>query len=524
MAYIKGFEDKYPKEIIGNRMSIEGSVIGLLAKDLLIFDESNLTAADFKSEEGRVFFKVLRDIRKKGYNNLDEVTVISNISEDIQIKFEECGGYEALNNLSSIVDVNNSESILDSLHRENILMHLHDSGFNLLKPMTDDKGKEFIPINKFRKMHSENVVNFYEVELNKYSIGYNTKILDERRLKVTPEYIKKVKDGELNGVPFEECSMDIEGGVETVYPYLSRDIKGLLRGSTTILGAYSSVGKTTYWTGLLLSLIEQGEKILIFSNEQDGDVFTNNFLTWLLYKHFRYYNITKNKLKSGELTDKDEEMLELVSEYYNKYYADNIEFIHLPDMDISTIKKKTRHYALKEGFSVVLVDTLKQDYTDGTSDATYHKLISDARSIDAEAKRYDLIALCSYQLAPSTLGKLFLDVTCLSGAKAVKDTLENLLLMRIVYPEELNKTSNFYCKPFQWKKKEEFKDGKKVEAWKKEPYETKEDRIYRIMFTDKCRSGTMSGDSGIAQLLEFDAAHSVFKEVAYCKPKRGIIS
>lgn len=524
MGYIKGFEDKYPKEIVGNRMSIEGSVIGLLAKDLLIFDESNLAVADFKSEEGRVFFKVLRDIRKKGYNNLDEVTVISNISDDMQEKFEECGGYEAVSNLASIVDTNNSESILDALHRENILLHLHDSGFNLLKPMTDDKGKEFIPINKFRKMHSENVIDFYELELNKYAIGYNTKILDERKLMVTPEYIQKIQDGELNGVPFEECSIDVEGGVETVYSYLSRDIKGLLRGSTTVLGAYSSVGKTTYWTGIILSLVEQGEKVLIFSNEQDGDVFTNNFLVWLLYKHFRYYKITKTKLKTGELTDKDLEMLKAASEYYNENYADNIQFIHLPDMDISTIKKKTRHYVLKEGFSVVLIDTLKQDYTDGTADATYHKLISDSRSIDALAKKYGLIMLCSFQLLPSTLGKLFLDVTCLSGAKAVKDILENLFLMRIVYSEELIKSSKYYCKPFQWKTEKGYKDGKQIDVWKQIPYETKEDKIYRILFTDKCRSGTMSGDSGIAQLLEFDAAHSVFKEVAYCKPKRGVIT
>lgn len=516
MAYIKGFEDKYPKEIVGNRMSIEGSVIGLISKDLLILDESNLNITDFKSEEGRVFYRVLKDIRKKGFNTLDEVTVISNISDDIKDKFEECGGYDALDNLSTIVDVNNSDSILDSLHRENILIHLYDKGFNLLKPLKDDNGKEFIPINKFRKMNSENIINFYEVELNKYSIGYNTKILDERKLKVTKEYLAKIRNGELNGVPFEECSMDIECGIESVYPYLSRDIKGLLRGSTTILGAYSSVGKTTYWTGLLLSLLEQGEKVLIFSNEQDGDVFTNNFLTWLLYKHFRYYKITKSKLKSGELTDEDNEMLDKVSDYYNEKYADNIEFIHLPDMDISTIKKKTRHYVLKEGYSVVLVDTLKQDYTDGTADATYHKLISDARSIDAIAKRYDLIALCSYQLAPSTLGKLFLDVTCLSGAKAVKDTLENLFLMRIVYPEELIKTSKMYCKPFQWKKENDI--------WKQVPYEVQEDKIYRMLFTDKCRSGKMSGDTGWAQLLEFDAAHSVFKEVAYCKPKRGVIS
>lgn len=530
MGYIKGFEDKYPKELVDVRMNIEGSVIGLLAKDLLIIDDSNIKVTDFKSEEGRIYYKVLRDIRKKGFVSLDESTLLANLSGDILEKFDNVGGYDQLYNLSTIVDVKNSESILDNLQRENILLNLYDKGFGLLKPMTDDNGKEYIPLNKFRKMNSENIISFYEIELNKYAIGYTTKILEEGKLLITPEYIEQIRNGELNGVPFEECGIDVEGNTETVYPYLSRDIKGLIRGSTTILGAYSSVGKTSYWTGLLLSLIESGEKILIFSNEQDSSVFRSNFIVWLAYKHFRYFEINKTKLKNSDFSDKDNEMLDEIAQYYNDNYADNIMFVHLPDMDINTIKKKTRHYALKEGYSVVLVDTLKQDYTDGTADASYHKLVQDTRSIDAMCKRYNLIGLCSFQLAPSTLGKLFLDVTCLSGAKAVKDTLENLFLMRIVYPEELISSSKNYCKPFQWKKVDERdKDGKMRSVWKQIPYEiTKEnkrlDKIYRMLFVDKCRSGTMSGDSGIAQLLEFDAIHCVFKEVAYCKPKRGIIS
>jgi hypothetical protein len=525
MGLIKGIEDKYPEEIIYKREFFEGQVIGLLAKDLLFIDECNLNLTDFKTEEGRVFFKIEQEIRNKGYNQLDEVTVLSNIPENLQDKFEEYGGYDAMANLSEIVDTKNSDSIFDALHRENIFMKLYDNGFNLLKPIKDDKGIEFVPIEKFRKLPSESVVSWYEVELNKVAVGYNTKILEEGNLNIDDEFLESLYAGDQCGVPYSSCSIDIQGEEETVYPYTTRQTKGLLRGSTTILGAYSSVGKTTWWTGLILSLLEQGEKALIFSNEQNSAVFKINVIIWLAYKHFRYYKITKSNLINGNLTDDDKSKIKEIRDYFMKKYSQSIMFIHLPDMDISTIKKKTRYYALQYGYTVSLIDTLKMDYSDGVADASYHKLIEDTRTLDSLAKRFNLIELCSFQLAPSTLGKLFLDVTCLSGAKAVKDTCENLFLMRVAYKDELDKESKkFYCSPFRRKMVEDIDENGDIKnTWITEKFEPNPDKIYRIFFIDKCRSGQNSGDSGEAMLLEFDANHSVFKEVAYCKPKRLLI-
>lgn len=525
MGLIKGIEDKYPEEIIYKREFFEGQVIGLLAKDLLFIDECNLNLTDFKTEEGRVFFKIEQEIRNKGYNQLDEVTVLSNIPENLQDKFEEYGGYDAMANLSEIVDTKNSDSIFDALHRENIFMKLYDDGFNLLKPIKDDKGNDFVPIEKFRKCPSEQVISWYEIELNKVAVGYNTKILEEGNLDIDDEFLESLYAGDQCGVPFARCGVDINGDEEKVYQYTTQQTKGLLRGSTTILGAYSSVGKTSWWTGLILSLLEQGEKVLIFSNEQNSSVFKINFLIWLAYKHFRYYDITKTKLINGLLNDNQKAKVKEVRDYFDRKYNKRLMFIHLPDMDISTIKKKTRYYALQHGYTTFLIDTLKMDYSDGAGDVSYHKLIEDTRTIDSLAKKFNLIYLCSFQLAPSTLGKLFLDVTCLSGAKAVKDTCENLFLMRNVYGSELDNTcKKYFCNPFQKKTIEDIdENGDIVKKWKKVNFEPNPDKIYRIFFIDKCRSGQNSGDSGEALLLEFDAKYCVFKEVAYCNPQRAIM-
>lgn len=516
MGYIKGFMDKYPEKLYENRTNIEGAVIGLLTKDLLLIDDVNLNTSHFKTSEGKLFFRILSDLRKQGCSIVDEVTLISNISTDLQEKLEDNGGYQTLKSLSEIIDERNSDSIIDTLHRENYLLRLYDKGYSMLKPQKDDFGKEFIPIDLFRKMRTEDVIAYYEAELSSDAIGYGTKILFEGSLEMTNQYKNSIMNGESNGIPFDRCSIDVNGNEETVFPYLSNGIKGFVRGRVNILAAYSSVGKTAYWTGIYLSLIEQGEKIIIFSNEQDKSAFLDNIAVWISYKHFRYYNISKSKIKSGNLSKEELKMLDEIQKYYNDNYADPIYFIDLPSMDIETIKKKTKDLVLKNGFSIILIDTLKMDYSKGVDSASRHNLMIQLSEIHAMCRRYDLIGLLSFQLAPSTLGKLFLDVTCLSEAKALKDLCENLFMMRIVYPQELVKGDKLFFKPFQRK----LIDGK----WKEVPYETDPKKIYRVLFSDKCRCGQNSGDSGIAQLLEFDALHSVFKEVAFCRPKRGIIS
>lgn len=53
--YCKGVCDHYPEYLIEDRLSIEGNIIGCLAKDLLIFDDFKATGNDFVTVQGRFF-------------------------------------------------------------------------------------------------------------------------------------------------------------------------------------------------------------------------------------------------------------------------------------------------------------------------------------------------------------------------------------------------------------------------------------------------------------------------------------
>ena len=95
--------------------------------------------------------------------------------------------------------------------------------------------------------------------------------------------------------------------------------------------------------------------------------------------------------------------------------------------------------------------------------------------------------------------------------------LENLFLMRNLYPEELDKKSKFYCRPFRLIKTD---SGK----WIEEEYEPDPTAVYKVLFVEKTRMGANSSDTGNAYLLKFSGDHCIFREVCQAKIKHGQIT
>ena len=177
------------------------------------------------------------------------------------------------------------------------------------------------------------------------------------------------------------------------------------------------------------------------------------------------------------------------------------------------VKKKIRENVLRHGYDTVLYDTFKIQEGDFSSARQDLSLVRDSRELDKLAKKYNLIMLASVQLAEYMKGKLFLDASCLSNAKQIKEILENLFLMRTVYAEELDEKSKYYCRPFRLKKVND--------KWIEEGYKPDPNAVWRMCFTEKCRSGANSSDNGIAYLLKYDGDHCIFREVAQCRPRHG---
>ena len=481
---------------------------------MLLLDDLDLKKEDFITNDGRFYFGMLTQLRKKGFYSLDEVTILSNMNDEVIERYEACGGWESIQHQIDIINDKNFDTYIDILYRENIMLHMVDDGIDLLHAV-DINGKKVILLKLFRKMDADSVQDWWDARITSYGTGYSSKVLEEEEIDFDDEFIDNCKEGLENGVPFDIAGYDINGEEMNCFPFLSRQINGILEGTTTMMGGYSSAGKSTWWITVLMSLLHYDRKILIISNEENIKKFKIKFMVWLLGKRNRYFKLTKKKMTSGDISTESRKQLTDVQKYWRENYKGRVKFIAIADADMSLVKKKIRENVLRYGYDTVLYDTFKIQGGDISSARQDLSLVRDSRELDKLAKKYNIIMLASVQLAEYTKGKLFLDASILSNAKQIKEQLENLFLMRTVYTEELDEKSKYYCHPFRLKKVND--------KWIEEEYKPDTSAVWRMVFTEKCRTGANSSDNGCAYLLKYDGDHCIFRETCQCRPKHGEI-
>ena len=500
--------------MLKGRIETEGNVISCFFKDMLLIDDTTFEQKDFITADGLFYFSMLNQLRNKGFYSLDEVTILSNLSQDAIDKYEDMGGWDSIQHQIDIINTQNFDTYIDILYRENILLHMHSDGFNLLREV-DVNGKKIIPLKLFRKMTAEEVTDWYDARISSYGTGYSSKVLEEEEIDFDDEFIESCQEGEENGVPFDIAGYDINGEEINCFPFLSRQIMGLLEGTFTMMGGFSSVGKSSWWVTVLMSLLYYDRKILIISNEESVKKFKVKFMIWLLGKRNRYFKLTKKKMTSGDINAESRDQLTQVQKFWRENYKGRVKFISINDADMRVVKKKIRENVLRYGYDCVLYDTFKIQESDFEGTRQDLSLVRDSRELDKIAKKYNIIMLASVQLAERLKGKLFLDSSVLSNSKQIKEILENLFLMRTVYDEELDEKNKFYCRPFRLKKVND--------KWIEEEYTPDRNAVYRALFVEKTRNGNNSSDTGVAYLLKFDGDHCIFREVAQARFKHGEI-
>ena len=295
--FITGVKEKYPAQLLKGRIEYEGNVVSCFFKDMLLLDDTTFEKDDFITVDGRFYFSLLKDLRKKGFYSLDEITILSNSKQEVIDRYEDCGGWDSIQHQMDIINTQNFDTYIDILYRENVMLRMCDDGFNLLKEI-NIKDKKVIPLKLFRKMTAEEVTDWYEARISTYGTGYSSKILEEEEIDFDDEFIESCAEGEENGVPFDIAGYDKNGEEINCFPFLSRQIMGLLEGTLTMMGGFSSAGKSTWWITVLMALLYYDRKILIISNEENIKKFKIKFMVWLLGKRNRYFKLTKKKMSN----------------------------------------------------------------------------------------------------------------------------------------------------------------------------------------------------------------------------------
>jgi len=483
-------------------------------KDMLLLDDLELKKEDFITNDGRFYFGLLAQLRKRGFYSLDEITILSNMNDEVIERYEACGGWESIQHQIDIINDKNFDTYIDILYRENIMFHMYDDGIDLLHSV-DINGKKVVLLKLFRKMNADSVQDWWDARIASYGTGYSSKILEEEEIDFDDEFIDNCEEGLENGVPFDIAGYDVNGEEINCFPFLTRQTMGLLEGTLTMLAGFSSAGKSTWFVTVIMALLFHGRKVLIISNEERVKKFKAKFMVWLLGKRNRYFKLSKSKFLSGDINEESRKQLSDVQKFWRENYKGKLKFISIADADMSVVKKKIRENALRYGYDTVLYDTFKIQEKDFSGQRQDLALVRDSRELDKIGKKYNLIMLASVQLAEYMRGKLFLDSSVLSNSKQIKEILEGLFLMRTVYDEELDEKSKFYCHPFRLKKVDD--------KWIEEEYKPDRNAVWRILFVEKTRNGRNSSDTGIAYLLKYDGDHCIFREVAQCRPKHGEI-
>lgn len=511
-VFLRGV-DKYPEELLEGRMTIEGNCIASIASDVLLLDESKLNKYQFITRDGRFYFELLSHLRKIGINSIDEVSILSNCKDEVIEAFNDRGGFDTLEQMISVINLSNWDVYSDQLYRENLMMKLYDCGYNLLNEV-EYSGKKVIPIKLFRKMTSEQVLDFYEAQLSSFEIGQSSKILEEEDISLADAWLESLESGESLGTPFDCAGTDINGDIINCFPFLSKQTLGIHDGTLSFMTAFSSTGKSTWIITLMMAQMYYGRNVLLISNEENKNSFESKFMSFILSRYNRYFKLTKSKLESGNFSDEDKKQIKIAQKYWNDNYKGKCHFVSMNCTDISVVAKKAREYILKKGVDLIIFDTFKLSEDSMSGERTDLSMVRDSRELFNIARKYNIPVVATAQLAERFKGNLYLNASHIGGAKAIKEICSILLEMRRVYPEELDQNSKYYIRPFRRK----LVNGK----WIEEEFIPDPTSNWAVLFPEKNRFGNDSSN-GEAYLLQFLGSQSVFKETAFCRPQHGMI-
>ena len=102
-------------------------------------------------------------------------------------------------------------------------------------------------------MDADSVQDWWDARIASYGTGYSSKIIEEEEIDFDDEFIDSCKEGLENGVPFDIAGYEINGEEMNCFPFLSRQLNGILEGTLTMMGGYYSSGQSTGWVTLIMA-------------------------------------------------------------------------------------------------------------------------------------------------------------------------------------------------------------------------------------------------------------------------------
>ena len=185
----------------------------------------------------------------------------------------------------------------------------------------------------------------------------------------------------------------------------------------------------------------QGEKVFIYSNETSKDDFQALLLLNVLSKKYGINKITKNKLKSGKLTDEQWEQVGVAQKHINEEIKPLITIKYPRSHNMKEFVSYMRRYAYR-GYKYFFLDTMKSD--DAGNSQAVGLLVDQSRTIYETCKKLNVHCLATVQIALRHIENFTRVITeaHLAGSKQIADVSDIIITGRELYLDELDGEKN----------------------------------------------------------------------------------
>lgn len=465
-----------------DRIQTEASFVFCLWKDLQRYDDyKSVNVGADKSlicDDPVFYFNLGRDIRKQGFESIDNITIDTYLADKPMLRrdFEGRNGWRACKAMMDLVDSENTDGYYDQIAKMNSLKILATKYEEL---MSNPK--------KFEHSTNEEIYETFEYLNNSVALttGHDSKV---ESLVVDEEFIQECNRGQDQGISYAAGA-----------PLLNYLTLGAPIGDMYMLAGHSGVGKSSWvFEMMVLPMAEKGNNVAIISNEMMSKAYKNMLLVHVLTKDLDYWKITRKKLKVGNFSDEEMEMLRKAAKITAEKYS-NIKFVKMFENNTSKLLQHVKRLA-RSGSKVIVYDTMKSD--DSVDDNMWQALLMNSRKIFNVVNKEQVAFISTFQLALHTTNQRYLDAGCLSNSKQIKEVVSELCMIRKLWQDEYT-GEKFDCDPYYRPK-----DNPKI----KMPIVLDKEKTYVVVFLNKTRNDR----DGQTLIYQWDSAWNSWKELGYC--------
>lgn len=471
--------EKIPNELMDKRNVIECNFVFSLYKDFdLIDDYKNVVCGeDIITEDGQFYYGLLKGLNKNGYRVADSISIHEYLSDKKTIMdgFERRGGFVTVRDIMDLINVKNVDAYYDELIKSNLLIRLNESGFDVINNL-----------NKFSKMSSEEVYDYYEYQLANISVNKIEKIQIEDLSSGYDEWIKRANEAKNVGYKIGSKLLDYQ-------------LAGVHRGNLMLYLGGIGQGKTSSAVSLyILPAIETGNDITIICNEQTSDEYRNMIMSAVLFgKIGNVKGMNRMSLTLGNFDDYKIGKLKEAAEWIEKQPG-KIKFVEMNNYDVTNVKKVIKRQ-VKLGCGLFFFDVLKS--VNDASDKAWAELSDVAKALFILAKTENVAIIASAQLASDSMNRKYLDLTSVGKSRAISECASTVVGFRPIMNNEIDK-----IKPWLWKKNS---DGSNSKI--KITYDLNPEDHYILMFIMKNRFGNVNPQI----VMKFNQSFNTIEDVGY---------